>query len=140
MSVLSVTQGENDSAVETAVKVATELDRLFADERFTARMLYRAGKIRFTYHPYVAAGKLGQEYKKGTEEWVQNGALEQLFDKLDAKPRFTAGSLGSVWLDVYLTGGEGTYHRVDKQCRVTPTRHPDGTFDLMLDNTFDEVW
>ena len=140
MSVVSVTQDEIDSAVNAAAKVANELNKLFADKRVNARMLYMADKIRFTYHPYVAAGKLGQEYKKGTEEWVQNGALEQLFDKLDAKPRFKPGSMGSVWLDVYLTGGEGAYRRVDKQCRVTPTRHPDGSFDLMLDNTFDEVW
>lgn len=140
MEIRSVTWGEMEAAAATAVKVAAELDELFSDDRVKARMLWHTGKIQFTYHPYVANGNLGDEYKKGTEEWVMNGALEELLDKLDAKPRFSAGSLGSVWLDVCLTGGTGAYRRVDKRCRVTPTRRPDGGFVLMLDNTFDYVW
>ena len=57
-------------------------------------------KVAFLYHPEVANGNLGKEYKEGTEHWVKNGALKQLMDILDGaqgkRPKFIAGSFGSV--------------------------------------------
>lgn len=133
-----MTNDDIDDWKNTAQNLALELNELL--RHGNVRKLYDKRQIDFTHHPYVATGQLGEEYKKGTEEWLKNGAFDELLYKLDAKPHFSVGNLGSVWLDLYLTGGTGDYRRVNKKCRVTPMRRPDGGFDLMLDNTFDEEW
>ena len=76
-------------------------------------------------------------------EWATKGAVRQLVELLDKDtastiPIFVAGSLGSVWADVTLTGGRGKLRR-EKLVRLTPSRDGDKLI-IMLDNTFDEEW
>ena len=90
-----------------------------------------------------ARGRLGKAYKDGTVEWATKGAVRQLVELLDKYtastiPIFVAGSLGSVWADVTLTGGRGILRR-EKLVRLTPSWHGDKLI-IMLDNTFDEEW
>lgn len=128
----------NVSAVAANAKeVARELDDMFAAT--SCRQLLMTGKICFTYHPEVASGHLGTAYKDGTEHWVKNGALAQMMDILDNKPRFARGSPWSVWLDADLTGGIGAQRRT-KKCRLTPISDGNGGYKLMMDNTFDDKW
>ena len=141
MQVTSVTQGEIEQARNAAQKIATDLNKLL--EENSLRELLRTKKIAFVYHPMVISGQMGRAYKEGTIAWVNGGALEQLMKMLDKdvpgeKPKFCGGTLGSVWFDTELTGGEGKARRT-KLVRVTPM-HQDGTYNIMLDNTFDEVW
>jgi hypothetical protein len=140
-SIMSVTNEELESAHNTAVDVANELNKMFKNTAM--RVLLATDKVAFVFHPEVASGNLGQAYKEGTEHWVNNGALEQLMDMMDGvagkRPKFGAGRLGSVWFDANLTGGVGDKKRT-KKVRVTPMRDGKGGWNIMLDNTFDDEW
>tara|TARA_Y100000389_G_scaffold154659_1_gene155191 strand:+ start:1978 stop:2409 length:432 start_codon:yes stop_codon:yes gene_type:complete len=142
--ITNVTDKELESYRADAIKLANELNALF--RQVPIRQLLRFQKLSFVYHPEVSNGNLGAAYKEGTEHWVKHGALEQLMDMLNVEltpanemPKFGAGSFGSVWFDTELTGGIGDKKRT-KTVRVCPRRNESGGFDILLDNTFDEVW
>ena len=137
-----VTDAELCNASNEAQKMAKELNDMF--RRTSLRELYQTQRVVFCYHPSVVSGELGVDYKHGTTEWANNGALTQLMRMLDKDvpgdiPTFVAGTFGSVWFDVDLTGGNGEHQRT-KMVRVTPVRHRDGSFSMILDNTFDSKW
>ena len=141
MSVISVTSDELDTRQKEAKAFVRSLDELLKSGPI--RTLMAMGKIRFAYHPWIASGRLGDEMKTMTEQFVHNGALDELIELLDSsRPggpiKFIAGNLGSVWADVELTGGIGANRRT-KLVRLTPS-YSDGAIDIMLDNTFDDKW
>lgn len=139
----TVTDEQLRHARSAGAHAASELNRLF--KTTPLRSLVQANKVAFCYNPAVMDGELGPAYKSGTVEWATKGALTQLMRMLDKDvpgkiPQFCAGSLGSVWLDVDLTGGEGKLRRT-KKTRVCPIKDEStGKWVLMLDSTFDETW
>lgn len=138
-----VTRGEVNNTRKTVFDVAEELNELFANK--SVRDLLREEKVSFWYHPKVFNGDLGEEYREGTIAWSRDGALEELMNMLDKDvtdnvPKFVPGIFGSVWIEVQLTGGKGAARRT-KRVRVLPTPgEEDGTWNIVLDNTFDKVW
>ena len=140
---MAVTDAETRDAVSKAQDMAIELNTMF--KTVPLRQLLCEERVSFCYHPLVINGSLGEAYKKGTIEWANGGALQQLKkmldkDSPDKTPQFCAGIFGSVWFDVDLTGGAGDYRRT-KQVRVTPDKDEEtGCWNIILDNTFDETW
>ena len=140
---MAVTDAQLEDAVSKAQDKARELNTMFKTVPLRALLLEE--RVSFCYHPAVVDGSLGEDYKKGTIEWARGGALQQLMKMLDNNspgepPEFCAGSFGSVWFDVELTGGEGKYQR-KKKVRVTPQKNEEtGHWNIYLDNTFDEKW
>ncbi len=103
--------------------------------------LIKAEKVKIAYHPSVIKGQLGLPYKDGYMAWAKDGAVMDLmnkFGKKDNTTKFFAGSLGSVWFDIDLTGGHGTQKRT-KKVRVALDK-VDGMWYFILDATFDEKW
>jgi hypothetical protein len=100
--------------------------------------------VQFKINEAVQKGFLGNAYKEGTLQWAQNGAIEDLMEKLDSDanlsiPKFVAGTHGSVWLDLDLTGGTGSFRRT-KLTRVCPQMLGEGSYVFTLDATFDAAW
>ena len=136
-----VTEAQLNQERAEGERLAAALNRLFETHRATD--LYAAGTLQLAPNPHVAAGGMGDAYKGGTLEWAQHGAGQELLERLDApdKPKFGAGFLGSVWLDISLTGGRGGAKRT-KRTRVypAPKLEGDSTWVLILDATFEERW
>lgn len=136
-----VTEAQIDDSRATGHRVASELNRLFETHRATD--LYVDGTLKLAPNPHVAAGGMGAAYKGGTFEWAQHGAGKELLERLDAAdaPQFCVGILGSVWIDISLTGGRGADERT-KLTRVYPAPKAEGdsTWTLILDATFEELW
>lgn len=142
MQVVSMNSDEIEVKRKKAAEMATELDKLFAEN--SMRDLVQREEVVFAYSNAVMSGLLGEAYKQGTIAWARGGALNQLMRLLDRDvpgrpPKFCAGSMGSVWFDVNLTGGEGSARRT-KKVRVTPIPGKGGKWTIILDNTFEEVW
>lgn len=97
---MQVTDSELKSRAHEGREFANNLNRVLRETNL--RDLLQHKKVVFTMHNCVANGTLGDEYKKGTEHWLYNGALAQLIEILEKKPKFIGGSLGSVWQDVTL--------------------------------------
>lgn len=142
-SVFTVTPDELAKNIETAQKFCARLNQTLEDTPIN--VLLTSGTINFCRHPEVASGRLGAAYKEGSEAWLMGGALEELVGLLDNRRsggaiKFGVGTFGSVWADVELTGGFGAEKRT-KKVRLSPSvgRRED-SFDIMLDNTFDEEW
>ena len=137
----TVTNAQIKAFAAKARDDADWINKLF--QKSSVHSLLEKGDLAFSYHPEVARGRLGKAYKDGTVEWATKGAVGQLVELLDKDtastiPVFVAGSLGSVWADVTLTGGRGKLRR-EKLVRLTPSRDGDKLI-IMLDNTFDEEW
>ena len=133
----AVTHDEIKKAAAGAKEIAKDLNSLFKNN--SVHHLVRTKQVAFCYHPEILNGNLGNAYKEGYETWMKGGALEQLMDILDCGPTFAAGSFGSVWFDVELTGGSGPNKRT-KLTRVTPVSDREGGFNIILDATFDDEW
>ena len=129
------------AAANKAKELANEINYLL--ETKSIRELYKTKKILFAYNAAVMNGELGNEYKLGTIDWAMHGAVQQLMTMLDKdnvlRPQFRAGCFGSVWFDVYLTGGVNIYKRT-KLVRICPLKTNDDEWTIVLDNTFDTVW
>ena len=141
--VFSVTTDELNENIKAAQKFCDSLNKTLEDTPIN--VLMTANMINFCRHPEVASGRLGAAYKAGSEAWLFGGALDELVGLLDNRRpggaiKFGVGSFGSVWADVELTGGFAAEKRT-KKVRLGPSvgRRED-SFDIMLDNTFDEEW
>lgn len=95
--------------------------------------------------PAVMSNKYGRD---DVRAWVsgdtrentscENGAIHHLVKMIyDDHFQFCVGSIGSVWFDAWLKGGDKT-----KRTRVSLHwgENQEDHFDMMLDATFDEEW
>lgn len=145
VTIIGVTDEQLADAATKAQDIANEVNTMFKND--SVQRLLRQGRIAFCYSPSVMDGVLGEVFKQRTIKWFARGALQQFMmmmdqddDDVDPAPQFLAGSFGSVWLDVDLTGNAGDELRTMK-VRVSPVKDSTGVWDIILDNAhFQQSW
>lgn len=132
----SVTNDQLNDMESAGRKAAEGINALIDTEGI--RNLIESKKVRFCANPHGYVGR--PECRAAYVAWGPY-ALQDLVRQMntDAKLRFRHGNLGSVWFDTNLTGGPGG---ATKKTRVALNPNPaaDGSWEVMLDATFDETW